>query len=35
MAKRKTPKAKKSTKLTNEELDKLQKIVNEINIYSC
>jgi uncharacterized membrane protein len=33
MAKRKTPKAKKSTKLTNEELDKLQKIVNEINNY--
>ena len=31
MAKRKTPKAKKPTKLTNEELDKLQSLVNNIN----
>tara|TARA_R100001015_G_C4609254_1_gene164528 strand:- start:150 stop:401 length:252 start_codon:yes stop_codon:yes gene_type:complete len=33
MAKRKTPKANKSLKLTNEELDKLQKTVNGINNY--
>ena len=31
MAKRKTKKAEKPTKITNEELDSLQSVVNEIN----
>ena len=31
MAKRKTPKVKKPAKVTNEELGKIQKIVNTIN----
>ena len=31
MAKRKTPKAKKSSKVTNEELNSLQELVNKIN----
>ena len=31
MAKRKTKKAEKSSKITNEQLDNLQKVVNEIN----
>jgi hypothetical protein len=33
MAKRKTPKANKPLKLTNEELNRLQEIVNGINNY--
>ena len=31
MAKRKTPKAKKSTKISNEHLNKMQDIINNLN----